>query len=362
MEQGVISDLIRQELNYIPKIIKNVLFKWYFWVSLNLSVVILDVIFRSIDAQYAQRSIHLVETIGRESFFALLMIVMIGLGLRFHRQFIIVQAELTDRFRVRQSENIGIFKILFSKKIQTFIWSFAVGLGIYTMLLPFLTGIPQGFPDIPLSYAICIYRGFASIFTNYIETLFAIMIILIGKFIMQFPKKIEKLELQPLYDDRSGGFKSVSTFLLTFSAVVTTLCLVILGITYVIYYKTGGQVEYFATVMTFSSIVPILSFFLLFIFPQINYHKLLKNYKYKKLKFFWDQKNKILRPSITAEDEPKLNAEELDLVEKYNALIREIELISEWPFSYSTAFKLLSYALSPLATIVLTVLFEKLLL
>ncbi|MBD3193244.1 MAG: hypothetical protein GF308_21600 [Candidatus Heimdallarchaeota archaeon] len=345
--------LLKKEQSHVTGFAKHTIFVWYFWIFYHLIAISLDFIFRQINTAYASRSVTILENLGNQAYFAILTMVIAIVGQKIHKNYIILQYELTNRFKLKEDIKIGVYHKIFSKRNQIIIWFLSALFVAWSVSLPFIYGIPEGYPDITISYIYEVWLATSSLLTNYLEISLGLMLIYMAIFIIRFPKKIKELELEPKYHDKSGGFKSVSKFLLTLCVIITSVCLVTFIIRYIVYLQSG-QIQYVFVVGIIVGIIPVISFLFLFIIPQISYHKLLKSYKFEKISDLWEKKNVVLKETLNEEDMEKQDHDKIEQIQRYNVLISEIEQISDWPFSFSSALKLLSYTLSPLISFFIT--------
>jgi hypothetical protein len=332
-----------EEEGYAPKI----LYKWYFWILYYiLTIPLLDLIFRLINTQYRGRTARYWQICLQQSYYLIGILALVFLTIYFYNKYVSIHKGLKAKLNVETEFNV--FQKLGKPGYQIPMWTIAILSGLYPIAMTYLHGLPDYYPDNSFSYMAETIFLLLAILPNYLYVFSFAVGLLIVISIIQLPKKAthETIKLDFATEDKSGGFKPVGMLLFRLILAITFFCLAGLFMFYIMYLY-GLKFISFSFNIPLLIILPILSFIFIFLFPQKNYHKLLKDLKKHKLDFVREKKNVLLSLTLF-HDEVKWAKEDADKLNQYNLLINEIESISNWPLSYEKIYSLFIATLIPL--------------
>ena len=363
MQKKFGNEDVELEFNSIPKYMKKVLFKWYFWVTWYGTIVLLDLLLRIINTEYKNRSLSFFEVLPQQAIKAAAVIAISYIAIYMIKQFVTLKIKINDNFSLDRKNQPIISKKVFTPKKQIITLLLATILVLPQIIVLYINGIPPYFPNIPISY---IFETW--VIVNAVPLIFLMMnflhlVVYMFKTIITIPKELierEDLLIKPKYDDRSGGFKEVSVFFIKLVGVITVSC--VFAILYVFYLNIIGQSDRITELIMWGvifSTIPPASFILLFILPQINYHKLLTNFKTKKINQILENKHILLNTEILHEEGVRINSENIEQMRFMNLIIDDFKFISDWPFKFSGAIKVIASTLTPLLSLILTYFLQK---
>lgn len=363
MQKEVKNEDVELEFNSIPKYMKKVLFKWYFWVSWYGTIVLLDLFLRLINTEYKNRSLSFFEVLPQQAIKIAAVIALSYIGIYLFKQFITLRIKINDNFSLNRKNHPIISKKVFTSKKQMITLSLAIILVLPQIIVLYITGIPPYFPNIPISYIFETWTIITEIPLIFLIINFLHLVVYMFRTIIIISKELlerEDLLIKPKYDDRSGGFKEVSVFFIKLVGVISVGC--VFAILYAFYLNIIGQSNRITELIMWGvifSIIPPASFILLFILPQINYHKLLTNFKTKKINQILENKHILLNTEVLHENGVRINAENIEQMRFMNLIIDDFKFISDWPFTFSGAIKVIVSTLTPLLSLILSYLLER---
>ncbi|MHA1222039.1 MAG: hypothetical protein ACTSP3_02020 [Candidatus Heimdallarchaeaceae archaeon] len=357
------NENIELEYSAIPKYMKKVLFKWYFWVFWYGTIILLDLVFRFLNTEYKNRSLKFFEVLPQQIIKTIVVIAISYIGIFLFKQFITLKTKVIDNFDLKKKNYPIISRKVFSMKKQIITLFLAILLDLPQIIILYIKGIPPYFPDIPISYIFETWVIITEIPLIFLIMNFLHLIIYMFKTITMIPKELlerKNLLIKPKYDDRSGGFKEVSIFFIKLVGVITASS--VFGILYAFYLNIIGQSNRITELIMWGaifSIIPPASFILLFILPQINYHKLLTSFKTKKINQILENKHNLLNTEILQENSVSINSENIEQMRFMDLIIDDFKFISDWPFTFSGALKIIASTFTPLLSLVLSYLLDK---
>lgn len=334
-----IQDILNEETEKIPFQVK-LLFNWKTWVSVYFIALVVEIMFIYIGTDFKRNDFHILEAIFTNLAFIVLAIIILLIIYRFFLQFLSLRKNLIEKYSKNYKAELITEKI-FKPWKQALIVLASLGMIAFSISKIFIWFFPSYRPMNFYGYTIEGIYYFIDFLMALVLFVAVVGIIDISRFIISYSneiKKNNKLVIKPTHKDRSGGFLIISLYLFKISLIVS----VISGL-YILYLYFNGAIRYSLGIyyllfdLIVLAIIPLITFTLVFLVPQLSYMRILSDYKNDKLKVLYEKKHNLMEKlfqevTITGCKELEFNSEYNEKLHYYNNLISEIELITDWPF------------------------------
>lgn len=367
ISENEIQTSLNEEIEKVPPYIK-LLFQWRFWVAIYLVAIIIDIIFIFIGTDYKNSDFQIIESIFTNIAFIVLFLIILLIVYRFYLQFLALRKNLVEKYNPSYKFELLTVKIFKWWKILCFILASLVLTGIAVGKI-FIWSFPSYRPMNIYGYIIEGYYFFVDFLFGLLIFIALIGIIDISRFIIRFSKEVDSnsdFVIKPTQKDKSGGFLSLSVYLFKINLTVSFISAL-----YILYIYFNGAIRnelgiyYILFDLILLSILPLVTFAISFLVPQISYMRVLRKYKKEKLLILYKKKHaiteKIFQSSSIADcdKDPKKMKEYNESLLFYNNLIAEIEQITDWPIQRRFFIILLTTSIFPIILFVVEQLITK---
>ena len=325
-------------------------------IGAYLVTIILDLVLRRIDEEYAIREISQTHFIVGQIIFLLASLLLLAAGHYSYVVFNNVQNDLTTKFSLtrvdmyrfpllkKKKENLKSFREkLLGKHIllPTLIVSLAVMI-IY--LIIHLNNLPAYFPDKAVSYVAETIFLLAYIPSIFIAIMFTRLFYLVAVFYPNLRKYVETetLNLHPLHKDPTGGFGKSQNLLVfatftvslaSFSLIfINILAYLILRVIFMEEKKTPGG---FLVSGILFSLIPIVFFIFVMVNPLLKIRSMVRKFKRLKINSIIDEKSKIIEKGLQ-DKEKRMEEETIKELKSYDYYIDYYKSLSPWPRFFKT--------------------------
>lgn len=350
-----------------------------------LVTIVLDVIFRRIDEDYAVRKMSQSNFIIPQIIFLIASLILLLVGHYSYKNFKKIQNDLTTKYNLtgvdmyrfpyfrKRIEKIKTFIKKLLGKINLFRFSFfrkkkekkekkktfrekLLGKHIILLvliissaimiiyLISHLINLPAYFPDKAISYGAETVFLLAYIPSIIIAFMFSRLFYLIVVFYCNLCKyvEIESLNLHPLYKDKTGGFGKSQNLLVfaTFAVSVVSFSLIFINVlTYLIIRLAFMEEqtipgEFLAAGIAFT-FIPIVFFIFVMVIPLLKIRSKVSKFKRLKINSIIDEKSKVIEKGIQ-DKEKRVKEETIKELKSYDYYLDYYKALSPWPRFFKT--------------------------
>ena len=356
---------------FMPKYMKYVLLQWWFWLVIGATYIL------------ANMSGHL--SIGRRGFlrriawnqstWVLVILFYLLFFLFYYKRFNRMERKLIKRFDAQFEKYPHTSLTLFSKIGSILVWTGA----IIALVIAYFERLTYYF-GISDWYYYHTWRLVGDITSSIIEGLFGYMIaffslmaILIVAFFIRLPMKInwQKIWLNPVEEDKSGGFITITNFLLRLVMAITTGSIFVLGTLTIynyVYVNMDGEnlltfvLENYLVVGAYTwyyiayAILPIAALLIIVCLPILVFYRYLSMYKNDRLPSFVKKRNDFIDNLAEEKNFVEYTEEELIQLQRHDYFIDKISTIKilaiNMPIFLKALYTILPFAIKYIAMLV----------
>lgn len=359
---------------FMPWYMKHVFLKWWFWLIILVVYILANL------SGFLAAGLHdsLIQIAWGSSTWVLVVFFYLLFFQHYYRSFNKIQRKIITRFDARFDRYPHTSRILFSKIGYSLVWAGAIIAFVIACCLKL-----EGFIGLTEWNFAMKWHFVGQIISCFIDGLFAYMIvffslmaILIVSFFVRLPSKInwKKIWINPVEEDRSGGFIGITNFLLRIVMAITTGSVFVLGtltlynfvyantnggnlLTYIIenYLVMSSSTWYFIAY----AILPIFALLIIICLPLFVFYQYLSRYKNDRLPPFVKKRNDFLDNITEEKNLVEYSEEELIQLQRHDYFIDKISTIKILAINMPLFIKAL-YTLLPFAIKYIALLADKL--
>ena len=325
-------------------------------IGAYLITIFADLIFRSINEEYALREITITNVILGQIIFLLASLILLAVGHITYVKFKEIQSDLTEKYKLteanmyklrifkRKKENTKSFRErLLGKEILIPVLIISVGIMVVYLIIH-LNNLPAYFPKIPISYIAETLFLLAYIPSIFIAIMFTRLFYLIAIFYPNLRKNVEteSLNLHPLHRDPTGGFGKSQNLLIFATFAVALVSFILIFFNVIIYLalklifmeepSTPGE---FLIVSLILSLIPIAFFIFVLVRPMWIIRSMVGNYKKQKINSILSEKSTYIE-KIFPDKKKIIKEETIKALDSYDYYIDYYKSLSPWPRFFKT--------------------------